>query len=81
MIAAQKHLWLIKTIGKKTEVAEYGQTTFLVRLGLSSWVEMTLSKASPLFRSSAWHICHTGELLLSQIQRSQFPVDIEGNQE
>jgi len=32
VIAAQEHLWLIQTTGKKTAVAEYGQKTFLVRL-------------------------------------------------
>lgn len=79
MIGAQKHLWLIKTIGKKTAVAEYGQKTFLVRLGLSSWVELTLSRAAPLSRSSTQCICHTVGLLLSQMQRSQFPVSRERN--
>lgn len=56
-----------KIIGKKSAVAEYGQKSFLVRLFLSSQVELT-------------PFTDTGELL-SQMLRSQFPVGTEGNQE
>jgi len=62
-----------------SEVAE--DECFLGRLFLSSQGEMTLTKAPPLSRSSAWHFCQTRELPLSHMQQTQFPAGTEGKQE